>query len=49
LHAFGRVLVGFAGGYLILNLIAAVSLAPRPSAARDGTGLGAVAADGENA
>ena len=45
-RAFGRVLVGFAGGYLVLNLLSVLSLAPRPSAAREGLGFGPVASDG---
>jgi MFS family permease len=45
-RAFGRVLVGFAGGYLVLNLLSVLALAPRPSSAREGLGLRPVASDG---
>ena len=41
--AFGRVLVGFAGGYLVLNLLSVLWLAPRFVAVGDGVGLEPIA------
>lgn len=46
--AFGRVLVGFAGGYLVLNLLATVALAPR-AGAPDSVGLTDAAGNAEGA